>query len=245
MNLVSKAEISSLSVSKDVHSDDEMWHAGKEWYFTVGQSGLQVVNQVLATSNLLDVKRILDLPCGHGRVGRYLRAGFPNAEIIFCDINRSGVDFCTSTFNGKGLYSEPDLTTVDLGQDYDLIWVGSLFTHLNEKRTAKWLAYLAGVLSDRGVLIATFHGAWGIEVLKQRSSRMIKFAMLRYWLCGYGYAPYSGTPDYGLSISKASKIIDMAMKIPKIRILSYTERGWADNHDVLSISRQDRLEPWN
>jgi hypothetical protein len=29
-----------------------------------------------------------------------------------------------------------------------------------------------------------------------------------------------------------------------VRILSYHERGWAGNHDVLVIDRWDRMEPW-
>ena len=189
MKLVPRTEIASLTVSKVIHPEDWMWNTGKSWYFTVGQSGLQAVNQVLAATNLTDVKRILDLPCGHGRVGRYLRTGFPHAEIVFCDIDRGGVDFCSNVFEGKGIYSEPDLTTVDVGKDYDLIWVGSLFTHLDHRRTTEWLAYLAGALSEPGVLIATFHGAWAIEVLKKNNQAMVKAAMPDYRRGGYGYAP--------------------------------------------------------
>lgn len=136
------------------------------------------------------------------------------------------------------------MTSVDVGSEYDLIWIGSLFTHVDERRTAAWLGHLCRALSRNGVLIATFHGAWGIQVLKGFDSATIETAMPAYLQNGYGYVPYDGTPDYGISISKASKIVGIAECIPKVRILSYTERGWADNHDVLAISGQDRLEPW-
>lgn len=51
-------------------------------------------------------------------------------------------------------------------------------------------------------------------------------------------------PTYGISLSSASRIVSMVMKIPGVRLLSYTERGWGHNHDVLVISNTDRLQPW-
>ena len=64
-------------------------------YFNVGRSALECIDICLraAQMGVFDVKRILDLPCGHGRVLRYLRAAFPEAEITACDILRDGVDF--------------------------------------------------------------------------------------------------------------------------------------------------------
>jgi hypothetical protein len=50
--------------------------------------------------------------------------------------------------------------------------------------------------------------------------------------------------DWGVSVSKPEKIIEIAGNIPGVRILSYSERGWADNHDVLAVARTDRFKPW-
>lgn len=112
---------------------------------------------------------------------------------------------------------------MDLGGEYDVIWVGSLFTHVDEDRTTAWLAHLARSLSEQGVLVATFHGAWGIKVLKRSNKELIESAIREYRWRGCGYVPYPGTPDYGLSISKASKIIEIVEAMPNTRILSYTE----------------------
>lgn len=244
MKFIAPADIASLPVSTNIHPQDLMWSTGQPWYYTVGQSAIRVINLALGVAYFPEVRKILDLPCGHGRVGRYLRAAFPGAAITFCDLERSGADFCAENFGGRALYSEPDLATVDLGSGYDLIWVGSLFTHVDEQHTMAWLAHLAQSLSESGVLVATFHGAWAIEVLKPSNPIMIDAAMPAYERHGYGFAPYAGSEDYGLSISKPSKIVEMAMGIPGTRILSYMERAWADNHDVLAISGLDRLKPW-
>src|SRR5574341_2047568 len=79
--------------SLEIHPDDHMWRTGQDWYFSVGESGLRVIELALRMSLLPEVTSILDLPCGHGRVGRFLRAAFPKAKMYFCDLDRSGVDF--------------------------------------------------------------------------------------------------------------------------------------------------------
>ena len=37
----------------------------------------------------------------------------------------------------------------------------------------------------------------------------------------------------------------MADSIPNTKVVAYTERGWANNHDVLTLNRSDRLKPWD
>jgi SAM-dependent methyltransferase len=95
------------------------------WYFSVGESGLKACINAASQSYLSSVRRILDIPCGHGRVARYLRAGFPNAEMFFCEIDKSAADFCPREFGGTAVYSRPELTEIDIPGDLDLIWIGS------------------------------------------------------------------------------------------------------------------------
>ena len=48
-------------------------------------------------------RRILDMPCGHGRVTRVLRARFPDAAITVCDIDRDGAGFASDRFGARGV----------------------------------------------------------------------------------------------------------------------------------------------
>ena len=94
--------------------------------------------------------RILDFPCGHGRVLRYLRAEFPQAEITACDLLRDGVDFCAANFGAIPVYSDPDPSRIGLPRDaFDLIWVGSLFTHFDAARWAKSFSFSAETCCGR------------------------------------------------------------------------------------------------
>ena len=75
------------TVNRTLSQEDMMYVKGGEGhYFSVGRSTQECVDISLraARTNDSDVRWILDLPCGHGRVLRYLRAAFPEAEITAC-----------------------------------------------------------------------------------------------------------------------------------------------------------------
>jgi SAM-dependent methyltransferase len=232
----------TYDVSRVIHPDDLMWRSAPQNYYFIGESGLRCVQQALTLAGDPPVHRILDLPCGHGRVARYLRAGFPDAALTFCDLDPSGVDFCARTFQGAGICSKPDLTAVDLGPPHDVIWVGSLFTHVNRMRTAAWLARLVDALAPAGVLVATFHGTAGVRLLETHRLYGVDDASwekmkAEFCATGYGY----GGGEYGMSIAKPSAVVRIAEDIPGCRIVGYHERGWATFHDVLMLSRIDRM----
>jgi SAM-dependent methyltransferase len=236
----------SREVVKTVAANDQMWQSGPDWYFSVGESAVDIILRGLSLSWQQNPTRILDLPCGHGRVARQLRRAFPEAQLFVSDLDSSGVEFCQTTFNASPIFSKTELTEVSLPENLDIIWIGSLFTHLDEHRTTRWLNYLAHHLASHGVMIATFHGLWSIE--EQRRGPMINDAawqriLSEYHATGFGYERYSefDLGDYGVSLSSAAKILSIATAIEGTRVLAYTERGWANNHDVLIITRNDRL----
>ena len=95
--------------------------------------------------------------------------------------------------------------------------------------------------------MATFHGAWSIE--NQKQNQLIDPVLFAEILkqsndVGYGHAPYPGAENFGVSLSKASAIMEIASAITNIRIIGYQERGWANNHDVLMLTKNDRLAPF-
>ena len=251
MNVTEVARIheryKSGSVVRTIAPHDAMWKSGRDWYFSVGESGLNCILAGLLLSRLETVTSILELPCGHGRVSRHLRAAFPAAELTFCDLDPSGVDFCAATFAGRGLRSLPELTAVDLGGRFDVIWVGSLFTHVERAKTERWLGFLCQHLNNDGILLASFHGLWAREV-HLRHYPMIgpdEWAKIERDCAetGYGFAHHPGQ-DNGVSLSRASTIVDLCCAIPGTRILAYSERGWAEHQDVVTLARTDRLQDW-
>ena len=225
-----------------------------EWYFQVGWSAADCVLRGLCAARATHVNRVLDLPCGHGRVLRHLKALFPDAEIDACDLDADGVAFCQNTLGAKGIISDPDLAKAPLAGNYDLIWVGSLFTHTNRDVTQRWMAHLASLLSASGIVVATMHGRWCEHayatvpyIAKDKWGNIIKDYRAR----GYGYASYSREEshdyidsDYGVSLSLPSVTIRDIEAIRSVRIYAYMERGWADHQDVLVFGRPSFDIPW-
>jgi SAM-dependent methyltransferase len=249
MQLTTAAEIyrtyKANTVNALISNDDLMFVAGQTaHYFHVGEDGLNNVLSSLVRSRLERVESILDLPCGHGRVARHLRAAFPEAKMSFCDIDKGAADFCARTFDGVPLYSSSELTQVPLHRSFDIIWIGSLFTHVDESRTRRWLRYLCDQLTSDGILLATFHGVWVRESHNQEFKRNYRRLLRQVDRYGFGYARQSRLEDYGVSVSLPWKVVEMASAMENVRILGYTERGWDENHDVLTIARTDRLKPF-
>lgn len=112
-------------------------------YFSVGMSAIRCVDDALRTCDLADPTTILDLPCGFGRVMRVLAARFPDAKITACDIRPRAVAFCVRRFKAEGVISARDFDELRFGRQFDLIWCGSLLTHMNAAQSLALLDLFA------------------------------------------------------------------------------------------------------
>src|SRR5262245_10124406 len=99
--------LSENDVVRTISPDEEMSRSkwGEPGYHRVGQSALHCIRLSLeaAGKDPAEVRSILDLPSGHGRVLRYLKAAFPDAALTACDLSRDGVDFCAATFGARAV----------------------------------------------------------------------------------------------------------------------------------------------
>jgi SAM-dependent methyltransferase len=238
-------------IDQEISPNDLM---NNQWYFDVGRSAVEVIAAAMMSSYVNKVDRILDLPCAHGRVLRHLAAMFPRATLHACDLDTDGVEFCARKYGAVPMHSKPELTEMDFGTEFDLIWVGSLFTHVAEDQTARWLAHLARFLSPTGIVVATTHGRWS-EHVHQRSPYIgadrWETVMKGYRDRGYGYADYVAEEssqylpgNYGISMSRAAVIVDMIERIEGVRLFSYTERAWADHQDVVVYGKPGYAQAW-
>ena len=187
---------------------------------------------------------ILDLPCGHGRVLRYLRAAFPRTEITACDLNRDGVDFCASQFRAIPVYSDVDASRVPLPRDkFDLIWVGSLLTHLDAPLWIMFLDLFRAVLRPGGLLVFSTQGRLAHHLLTNGvtgydlDGASLAAVTADYESYGFGYANYSDAGGYGIALSESSWVCRLITSLPDFRIVSVSERSWDNHHDVFACVR--------
>lgn len=213
-------------------------------YFAVGRSALNAIRRALAACGRPDPATILDLPCGHGRVTRYLRAAYPAARITACDLLRDGVDFCAEMYGAKPVYSSTNLDAIPLKGQYDLIWCGSLFTHLKMAGWDGFLKLFSRVLRPSGVCLFTVHGnyvatcmtdlKWGYGVPDQAG-------LVAEWKrTGFAYRSYDGDPDYGVSLSHVTWVSERVRGVRGLNWFAHDERGWDNHQDVVTVQKSAR-----
>jgi SAM-dependent methyltransferase len=225
----------------------------QEWeydhYFSAGADALRLIVAAL-TSNLRDVPRsILDFPCGSGRVTRHLRAFFPDSQLIACDLYDCHVRFCVDVLGVEGVISKEDFEEIAFETQFDLIFCGSLLTHLPEDLFRSALRLISRSLTDDGIAVVTLHGRHS-EFIQKHKWKYLEdslYAVIESTLgkTGFGYVDYNHDfrskfdqqSRYGLTLCRPHWTLRAAEEDYGIRVLGYSERAWDDHHDVLVIGK--------
>jgi SAM-dependent methyltransferase len=234
-----------IGVGREISPRDEMFTGNEIHYFDVGESALHCIETALfaARRNLSTVKRILDLPCGHGRVLRFLQKTFPEARLTACDLNRDGVDFCARVFGAVPVLSCEEVEAIPLPGEFDLIWCGSLLTHLPEAKYASFLRFFQHLLGHRGILVFTTHGRhYERELAAGKNPHGITDQQIAELLRGYrqkgfSYVDYSPGSAYGFSLAHPSFVMAKLIDQPEWRLLGYHESGWDKRQDVICLQK--------
>ena len=233
-----------VEFDRTVSPADGMFAGDESSYFAAGLSALHNIDAALLAAGRAPatIGRILDLPCGHGRVLRFLRSLFPGGEIVGCDLDHDGVDFCAETFGATPVYSDADVSRIDLPGRFDLIWVGSLFTHLDAPDWRAFLTLFASALAPRGVLVFTVAGTLIAELIRAGElggvSNDAAAGLLATWDDdGFGFACYEGVdnPSYGRTVVRPTWVIEELRSLPNVRLVTYGERAWDCRQDVVAV----------
>jgi SAM-dependent methyltransferase len=243
------------AVSKKIHPDDGMFAGDSADYFTVGLSALDCIDDVLRHASQTDVRDVLDLPSGYGRELRFFVRRFPGATFTACDIQPGAVEFCAQAFGAIPVASKPDLDDVVFERRFDLVWCGSLVTHLDADATRSLFKLFARNLRVGGVMIFTTHGDYVAdrlvdEIAFYEVSREDAEAMTAsYRAKGHAYQDYPRGlgyfdfhPDergYGISLTSPAWVRQQAQEIGGLREVYFKPRGWANHQDVFAFQKQD------
>lgn len=226
-------------------------------YHVLGWGALDCIRVALLAAQTASVNNILDLPSGHGRVTRFLTAEYPEARVTACDIDRDGVDYCAETFGARPVYSAERPEDIDLDDTFDLIWCGSLLTHMDRPRWDGFLDLFESALEERGVLLFSTHGRCIARRLRDpeyanvyHDSEQKREAILRdYEETGFGYHDYdiddevreslSLPRDFGISLAAPSWVMSR-LEGRRLQLLAYLEGRWGAQ-DVIACMRVPEL----
>lgn len=230
-------------VESRISAGDGMYTGNGAHYYKVGLAAIRSIEEAIDAAQLGSVNRILDLPCGHGRVLRFLVRRFSQAQITASDLDRKGVDFCAKVFGAEAIYSEPDLDKFALATQFDLIWCGSLVTHLNDRGIRGLLAFFARHLQPDGLLTFTAHGERVIQRMRDQefdygiAPKSVASIIEAYRSDGFGFSDYPGASAYGVSLTSPDWIRRAAAEIG-LREVYFHARGWDDHQDVYGFTVQ-------
>lgn len=232
-------------VSSRVYHNDGMYHGDGSHYFKVGLSATACIDEALTNSGLPDPRAILDFPCGSGRVLRFLVQRFPQAELTACELDSGPVEFCVRTFGARPAFSSLNLDEVSLDRKFDLIWCGSLVTHLDESGIVSLLQLFKRHLAARGLMIFTTHGDFVQRRIPTRDfdygldQEQIDRIGVDYATTGYGFENYPGAHGYGVSLTSPAWIRARVAELGGLRESYFKARGWDEHQDVFGFVRDE------
>ena len=189
------------------------------------------------------VGSILDFPCGCGRVLRFLRVRFPKADITASEIDTSMLDFCKDVFSVKSVISDIDFRKLSLPGKHDLIWCGSLITHIDERATADLLKFFHDHLSPGGLCVFTTHGQLSVEWIEKKTrtygltASAQQEVLSQFHHKGYGYADYKNWHGFGISVVSHEHMLAIARSVGQWNETSFLERGWDNHQDVYGFTK--------
>jgi SAM-dependent methyltransferase len=218
--------------SESISPHDGMYNP--DWpraYSFWGKSGVLSIQRALDLTGVVP-GRILDLPSGYGRVLRWIATAYPDARLTACDIDADAVGFCAREFAATPVVSSMEPEEIPL-ERYDVIWVGSLFTHLDAHLWPRFLGKLAAHLD--GVMAFTTAGEHVAEKMRAGEHLGVDAEALlaAYDRTGFGYAAYPGQA-YGLARAKQAWVLQMLEQLP-LEVVDVTARGWAQRQDVYTV----------
>lgn len=234
----------SADVCAIIAPADDMCRTDPGQYFLLGREAVVLLQQAHARAGGGRLDAILDLPSGYGRVARWLRQAYPEAQLTVCDIQQTAVDFCVAHLGVTGVTAQRDGSHWSaLRGPYDTIWCGSLLTHLDQPQWVEHLRHFAERLSPHGILIFTSHGRLVLDKLQcgENDYGLPPAEIAR--LCadtvrnGFGYTGYPDTPDYGVSAAQPAWVYEMIAREAGLRVLDYREAAWDQHQDVVVCAR--------
>jgi SAM-dependent methyltransferase len=231
------------SVDRRVSPADAMWVGDGAHYLGVGMSAIEQINAAIRVVSPDRVRSVLDFPCGHGRVTRFLERRFPEAELSACDIDADGVEFCQNAFDARGQISAQDLDQLSLARRFDIIWCGSLLTHFDSRNVLATLRFLHRSLRDGGLLVITTHGSFSLEKLRTATwtygldaggvARVVESCDST----GFGYEDYPDASGYGTSVALPAWIRASLSRAGGLEERYFAARGWDHHQDVYGVVR--------
>lgn len=224
------------------YNDAALYDSGPAHYIQTAESAIDNIKFCLNVlqKSFKDIKSCLDLPCGYGRVLRFLPDLLDGPAVIdACDIEKKAVDFCAREFKVAPILSLQDITKVIFPRKYDLIWMGSLITHLPQAAINSTFRAMGEIINRGGVFVFSTHGPTCLSRLDSYDIGSPDYQAAEESLVSSGcyFFPYSGDNEYGITLTTKEFIIQSIQEATggRLELISYRPEGWDAHQDVFGF----------
>jgi SAM-dependent methyltransferase len=232
----------TLDYEAEISPDDPARDEPPEIYYRFGLAALDYVYLALRAAEFTGPPQaILDIPCGHGRVTRMLRAAFPSAALSVCDRDQRGVEFCSRVLNAAPVVCGYAPDELELPDRYELIWAGALLSQLDAPSWPGVLEILAAHLQPDGVLVFTTVGRRIVDEWRRSESNVEVpdpgALIVAYDRDGFAYQALAPPRPYGIAAARPSWVCTQLEQHPELQLVAWTEGGWFGRQDAVTCRR--------
>src|SRR5262245_8358901 len=152
-------------------------HADASFFLESGREHASLIRGLLREdgTSVEDLDALLDWGCGCGRVLRQW-AALPSTRVAGCDIDARMIDWCARNLP----FADVAVTGMSPplhygGEEFDLVYAFSVFTHLTETLQHEWIAECRRVLRPGGYLLISTLGEHYASLDRLTSSELESF----------------------------------------------------------------------
>lgn len=136
---------------------DELLHESTKFYAADSEYFAKYKVDLIRQASTRPVARVLEYGCGTGRNVEYLRAAFPNAEVVGTDVSAASLEVAAASNPAATFAVERD--GLDIGK-FDLIFVASVFHHIPPAERPAVTRMLAQRLAPQGSIDVFEHNPY-------------------------------------------------------------------------------------
>lgn len=242
-------ELIEARVNRTIYDNDTMRprNGDIERYLEFGRCSVRAIRSAHVLADREAPSSILDYGSGSGRILRWLRAWQPDADIYAADIKKDAITFCQEQFSAIPFLVEKPFREMNFPQKFDCIWLGSVYTHINEKGWNDLTEILSSYLSEDGLLCFSVGGITiyrshkaGLDSISNPIEAQAMTAMVQgYERDGFGFLPrdIESHDIWGRAIVRLDYLGDFLDR-KGLEIVLYTERAYGGRQDIVCARKR-------